>query len=94
MEEKQHKRRVHYSGKYPNQYEHNQKYQGAISLNIKGDFQIKPSLFWLKAIDHYQLIKNTDFGENYHMTDVYGSTINVSKKWKSKLKSHTTPQIF
>ena len=71
-----------YSGKYPNQYEHNQKYQGAISLNIKGDFQIKPSLFWLKAIDHYQLIKNTDFGENYHMTDVYGSTINVSKKWK------------
>ena len=70
-----------YSGKYPNQFEYNQKYQGAVTLKTKGAFVVRPTVYWLKALDHFQLIKNSDFGENYHMTDVYGTTLNFSTKW-------------
>jgi len=70
-----------YSGKYPNQFESNQKYQGAITLKTKGVVIFKPTVYWIRALDHYQLIKNSDFGENYHMTDVYGATFNTSTKW-------------
>lgn len=71
-----------YSGKYPNQYEHTQKYQGALSLKTKGLVTIKPTLYFTKAFDHYQLVKHSDFGENYHSTDTYGISFNASAKWK------------
>ncbi len=67
-----------YSGKFPNQFEYNQKYHTAVTLQTKGKIQIKPTLYWSKAFDNFQLIKHSDFGENYHMTDVYGVSVNMS----------------
>lgn len=71
-----------YSGKYPNQYEQTQKYQGALSLKTKGVVAIKPTIYWTKAFDHYQLVKHSDFGENFHSTDVLGISLNSSTNWK------------
>lgn len=70
-----------YSGKYPNQYEQNRKYMGSVSLKTKGRVSINPTVYFNRAYDHYQLIKHSDVGENFHLVDVYGATINATTKW-------------
>lgn len=71
-----------YSGKFPNQYEENSNYTTSISVKTKGRIQIFPSIYWNRAHDHYQLIRGmSPTQENYHMTDVYGATINAQTKW-------------
>ncbi len=70
-----------YSGKFNNQYEYNQKYLGALSFQTKGSLVFKPTIYWSKAFDHYQLVKHSEYGENYHMTDVYGLSFNMSHAW-------------
>lgn len=71
-----------YSGKFPNQYEENRNYTTSISAKTKGRIQISPSIYWNRAHDHYQLIRGmSPTQENYHMTDVYGATINAQTKW-------------
>ena len=72
-----------YSGKYPNQFEQNRRYMGAVTMKTKGNFKISPTLYFNRAYDHYQLIKHSNNGENYHLTDVYGATVNATAKWKA-----------
>ena len=70
-----------YSGRYPNQYEETRKLTSAVSLTTKGKIRVKPTLYWNRATDHYQLIKDTQTGENFHLTDVYGLTLNANAEW-------------
>lgn len=70
-----------YSGRYPNQYEQNRRYIGSVSMKTKGKVSIRPTAYWIRSLDHYQLIKDTNIGENYHLTDVYGLSVNASTDW-------------
>ena len=70
-----------YSGKYPNQFEQNRRIIGAISLKSKGVVSINPTIYFNRSYDHYQLIKHSNIGENFHLTDVYGATMNAFTKW-------------
>jgi len=77
-----------YSAAYPNQYEETRR----IITSLKGDIRLfhdhlilSPSLYWIRNIDHYQLIhgkEGADNGENYHKTDVYGGTFDAHFSWK------------
>ncbi len=72
-----------YSGKFPNQYEENRNYTASISAKTKGRIQFSPSIYWNRVHDHYQLIRGmSPTQENYHMTDVYGATINAQTEWQ------------
>lgn len=71
-----------YSGKFPDQFEQNRRFFGAVNLNTKGRFTVNPTLYFNRAYDHYQLIKHSDFGENYHLVDLYGVSVNASTQWK------------
>lgn len=70
-----------YSGKYPNQYEENRRYMGSVSAQTKGRIVIAPTLYFNRSLDHYQLVRGTATGENFHMTDVYGLTVNARTTW-------------
>ena len=80
-----------YSGKYPNQYEENRRYMGSVKAHhsfTMGPEKFSPyggelegGFYFNRSLDHYQLIKNTTTGENFHMTDVYGLTVNARTTW-------------
>ena len=70
-----------YSGKYPNQYEENRRYMGSVSAQTHGRVVLQPTLYFNRALDHYQLIKDSSTGENFHMTDIYGLTVNARTTW-------------
>lgn len=70
-----------YSGQYPNQYEENRRYLISVSAETKGKVHFVPTLYWNRSMDHYQLIRNTDTGENFHRVDVYGATLNAWTDW-------------
>ena len=70
-----------YSGKFPNQYEENRRYMASVSAQTKGRVVFTPTLYWNRSFDHYQLIKNTSTGENFHRTDVYGASVNARTDW-------------
>ncbi len=70
-----------YSGRYPNQHESNRRYMGAVGAETGGRVVFSPKLYWSRSLDHYQLIKNTSTGENFHMTDVYGAGIDARVNW-------------
>ena len=70
-----------YSGKYPDQYEQNRRYILSLGASTNGAIKFKPSLYWIRSTDHYQLIKYSHSGENFHLTDVYGVNFNTTKEW-------------
>jgi vitamin B12 transporter len=74
-----------YSAKFNNQYEENRRYLTSITADIKllngNKLHILPTLYWNRNNDHYQLKRGTDFGENYHRTDVLGGGINAHLTW-------------
>ncbi len=70
-----------YSGKFPNQYEQNRRYILSVGSSTKGFVNFKPSVYWIRSTDHYQLIKHSKTGENFHQTDDYGVNMNASREW-------------
>ena len=72
-----------YSGKYPNQREANERYTASIAAKTSGKVSLQPTLYFNRAYDHYQLIKHSDTGENFHRTDVYGASLNATIDWSA-----------
>ena len=73
-----------YSAKYNNQYEKTD--HGLASLNLslhnqEKTWEITPQFYYNKFKDHYQLIRGTQIGENYHDLDVYGGGLNANVAW-------------
>ena len=73
-----------YSAKYNNQYEKTD--HGLASLNLslhnqEKTWEIAPQFYYNKFKDHYQLIRGTQTGENYHDLDVYGGGLNANVAW-------------
>lgn len=70
-----------YSGMYPDQYEENRRYMASVSATTKGRIKFTPTMYWNRSLDHFQLIRGSKTGENYHMTDVYGLSANAQIDW-------------
>lgn len=70
-----------YSGKFPNQYEEGRRYSASVCARSKTPVQIDSRLYFNRALDHYQLVRNSAAGENFHMTDVYGLLLNTHFAW-------------
>lgn len=67
-----------YSAKYNNQYEENNRYLLSVRAETAiGQLHITPTAYWNRSFDHYQLIRHTSTGENFHRTDVYGVNLNA-----------------
>ena len=42
---------------------------------------MRPEVYWIRSYDHFQLIRGTATGENFHRTDVHGARITASVGW-------------
>lgn len=67
-----------YSAKYNNQYEETRRYIVSVQADTKlGWLHLSPTLYWNRSLDHFQLIRHSSSGENFHRTDVYGLNLNA-----------------
>lgn len=71
-----------YSAAYPNQFEHNRRLLTCVSAETKGRFHFKPEVFWNRNYDHFQLVRGTSLGENFHRSDVYGIKAGGHFDWR------------
>lgn len=70
-----------YSAAYPDQFEKNRRFTASVSAETKGKFRLAPTVYWNRAIDHYQLIRHSQTGENFHRTDVCGASLRSYFNW-------------
>ena len=77
-----------YSAAYPDQYESNAR----IFANVRADLtpfsgiigktiHLMPSLYWNRNYDHFQLIRHSTKGENFHRNDATGASLNAYCNW-------------
>lgn len=71
-----------YSAAYPNQWEENER----VIASVKGETQhgrlhLTPSASWVRTSDHFQLIRNSQTGENFHRHDVLTAGVNGWTQW-------------
>ncbi len=71
-----------YSGRFPDQHESNHRYMGAVSACTHGHWAVASTLYWNRSLDHYQLVHGSSTGENFHLTDVYGMSVNGRTTWQ------------
>ncbi|KAA6300221.1 MAG: iron complex outermembrane receptor protein [Candidatus Ordinivivax streblomastigis] len=66
-----------YSASYPSQFEETNRYLLSVQAETKGQLHFTPVVYWNRSYDHFQLIRNTQTGENFHLNDVYGVNLNT-----------------
>lgn len=71
-----------YSAAYPDQWESTRRLIVSARAESKGRLHLAPSVSWMRNWDHFQLIKDTHTGENFHRTDVYSINLNAWTKWQ------------
>ena len=71
-----------YSALYPNQWEENSRYMAALKGEVTaGGVCILPTLSFIRNYDHFQLIRGSDTGENFHRNDVLSAAITANFQW-------------
>ena len=70
-----------YSPKFPNQWEANTRYMASVTGDFNIGVTLRPSFYWNRSTDHFQLIRDTPTGENFHRTDVVGGGITAHLAW-------------
>lgn len=67
-----------YSAKFDNQFEHTMKTYGAVSAQTHGFIKFKPSVYWNRSEDRFELVRdNPDkVPFNYHRTSIWGVNLN------------------
>ena len=76
-----------YSAKYDDQWEKTSHLVASVAArihNLPQGLEIKPTVYWNRFRDHYQLIRGqqgASAGENYHLTDMYGASVNTHLSW-------------
>lgn len=70
-----------YSAAYPNQWEATRRYLVSARAESKGRVHLVPQLSWVRSLDHFQLIKDSQTGENFHRGDVYTAGLNAWTQW-------------
>ena len=71
-----------YSAKFPNQWEEGTRYMAALKGDATaGNIHFMPSFSFTRNFDHFQLIKDTQTGENFHRNDVLAATLSGYSQW-------------
>lgn len=71
-----------YSAKFPDQWEEGARYMAALKGDLAaGNIHFTPSLSFTRNFDHFQLIKDTQTGENFHRNDVLAATLSGYSQW-------------
>ena len=70
-----------YSAAYPNQWEATRRYLVALQAESKGRVHLMPQISWVRSLDHFQLIKDSQTGENFHRGDVFTASLNAWTQW-------------
>ena len=72
-----------YSAKYDDQFEHTLKLFTAVQVETKGPFHFKPSVYWNRSHDRFELFRDSEekVPFNYHRTDVFGINLNSYIDW-------------
>ena len=76
-----------YGAKWDDQFEHTFKTYTAIQAeNKQGRIHLKPSIYWNRNMDRFELYRGDDaivnhVPFNYHRTDIYGATLNTYFDW-------------
>lgn len=70
-----------YSGAYPNQWEKNTRIFAALKGETSGKINFTPILSWIRSTDHFELVRRSSFGENFHRNDVFSFSLNAWTKW-------------
>ena len=72
-----------YSAKYDDQFEHTLKFFTAVHAETKGLFHFKPSIYWNRSHDRFELFRGSEVKVpfNYHRTDVFGLNLNSYVEW-------------
>lgn len=88
--QKQYGANTFYSAKFPNQWEGNRRYLADIKSQVtlregnndgKGRITLRPQVGWNRTTDHFQLVRNTSTGENFHTCDVVAGNVMVDATW-------------
>lgn len=72
-----------YSAKFDDQFEHTAKLFTAVQAETKGLFHFKPSVYWNRSHDRFELFRGSEAKVpfNYHRTDVFGLNLNSYVEW-------------
>lgn len=70
-----------YSGAYPDQYERNERYLISVAAETKGKVHFTPQVYWNRTYDNFELVRNNNFGENFHQADAYGVKAGAYTNW-------------
>ena len=72
-----------YSAAYPNQYESNGRFFASVAAKgkLSEAFQYLVQPYWNLNTDHFQLIRGSGMGENFHRTNVIGGKVNGDYDW-------------
>lgn len=70
-----------YSASYPDQWEALRRYLVSARAETKGRVNLSGQFAWLRNTDHFQLIRHSDKGENFHRTDVLHAAFNAWTDW-------------
>ena len=81
-----------YSAAYPNQWEATQRHLASVTADVPLrlsatsehalTLHLSPQVAWMRNLDHFQLIRNTPTGENFHRTDVLTTALNAWLGWR------------
>lgn len=70
-----------YSAAFPDQWEAGRRFLISADAKTKGRVQFSGSVSWLRNVDHFQLVRDTPRGENFHRSDVFTASLNSSTDW-------------
>ena len=71
-----------YSAAFDNQWERTNRLLTSVRWETKTPVQFGGALSWTRSYDHFQLIRDSSYGENYHRTDVWNFRPEASYRWK------------
>ncbi len=70
-----------YSAAYPNQWESNTRIIASAKAETQGKIHIAPQISWIRSTDHFELIRRSPRGENFHRNDVFSFSANAWTEW-------------
>jgi vitamin B12 transporter len=73
-----------YTSKYPDQYEETRTFFSSLGFETGSSIRLNPSIYWRRQHDKFKLVRSSEDsdGTNFHLTDVFGGSVNATIAWK------------
>lgn len=71
-----------YSAAYDNQWERTNRVLTSAKVEVTKPINFETKFSWSRDYDHFQLVRNDHFGENFHRTDMLSVSPKIMKEWK------------